>query len=107
MSRMKMKPKEPIPDFKTIEEEREFWHTHDFIDYLDEFKPVKLKFSKKALSKEVMVHIDPTTLAELKKRAKARGIPSLDDFIFVWILERLEQEKKAESQTEKAEARTG
>ena len=31
-----------IPSFANIEEEAEFWDTHDFTDYMDETWPVKV-----------------------------------------------------------------
>ncbi len=42
----RMKPKEPIPEFKSRQEEAEFWDTHDLADYWDEFKPVKVRFAR-------------------------------------------------------------
>lgn len=29
-----------IPEFDSVEEEREFWDTHDFADYVDDTEPV-------------------------------------------------------------------
>ena len=37
-----------IPEFKTREEEAEFWDTHDFTEYQDGFRPVELRFDKAA-----------------------------------------------------------
>lgn len=37
--------KSRIPKLKTIEDEAAFWDTHSFADYLDELKPVKVKFA--------------------------------------------------------------
>ena len=31
---------DPIPHFETDEEAAEFWDTHSFVDYFDEFEPV-------------------------------------------------------------------
>lgn len=36
--------KEPI--FKSIEEEAEFWDTHDTEEFADEFEPVEVKFAR-------------------------------------------------------------
>ncbi len=43
---MKTKLKK-IPEFKTIEEEAEFWDTHDSTEYIDWTKAVKVSFSLK------------------------------------------------------------
>ncbi len=34
-----------IPDFSSIEEEAEFWDTHDCTDFLDESKPFDVRVS--------------------------------------------------------------
>ena len=31
-----------IPAFNSIEEEAEFWDTHSFVDYLDDFEPLNV-----------------------------------------------------------------
>ena len=49
MAMQKERKKSRIPEFKTIEEEAEFWDTHDTTDYEDEFKPVKVRFGGQAL----------------------------------------------------------
>jgi hypothetical protein len=43
MPRKKLKP---IPDFKTEDEERDFWAAHDATDYFDFTKQVHLDLSK-------------------------------------------------------------
>ena len=39
-----VKRKEPIPEFKSREEEATFWDTHDIADYWDNFAPVDIGF---------------------------------------------------------------
>lgn len=34
-----------IPDFKSVEEETEFWDRHDSTDFLDALRPVRVRFS--------------------------------------------------------------
>lgn len=81
------KQKEPIPEFKTYEEEAAFWDTHDLSDYWDEFRPVKVRFAKH-LSEGITIRLDPETLAKLRARAKEAGVrPST--LIRLWVLERL------------------
>jgi hypothetical protein len=38
--------KDPIPRNASREELAKFWDTHDFTDYLDELKPIKVTFAK-------------------------------------------------------------
>ncbi len=39
-----MKPKKPLPKFKSEAEERRFWSTHDSTDYLDWSKVKRVVF---------------------------------------------------------------
>lgn len=83
--------KSPIPEFASIEEEAEFWDTHDTTDYEDEFKPVRVRFAKN-LSQGITIRLDPETLAELRTRAKEQGIGPTT-LIRMWILEHLRQQE--------------
>ena len=84
----RMKPKEPIPEFKSRREEAEFWDTHDLADYWDEFKPVKVRFAKN-LSEGITIRFDPETLARLREQARKKGmVPTI--LARMWILERLQ-----------------
>ena len=49
--------KSRIPEFKTIEEEAEFWDSHDLADYWDEFKPIKARFADKLFDR-VTIPVD-------------------------------------------------
>lgn len=42
-----------IPKFKSEEEEREFWLTHDVTDYFDWSKAQKVEFPNLKLSKKI------------------------------------------------------
>ena len=85
------RPREPapsrIPQFASIEEEAEFWDTHDTTDYEDEFKPVKLRVAKN-LSEGITIRLDPDTLDQLRSRAHDQGIGPTT-LARMWILERL------------------
>ena len=62
-----------IPEFKNYEEEAKWWETHNLADYQDEFKTVKVRFSKN-LSAGLNIRLDPTTLTQLRKEANKKGI---------------------------------
>jgi predicted DNA binding CopG/RHH family protein len=90
-----MKRKEPIPEFKSWEEEAEFWDTHDLSDYWDDFKPIKVRFAKNlSLSHGITVRLDSGTLIALRQAAKKMGIGPTT-LARMWIIERLR--KPAES----------
>ena len=76
-----------IPEFGSIEEEAEFWDTHDTTDFEDEFKPVKVRFAKN-LSEGITVRLDAETLAELRSQAHEKGIGPTT-LARMWILEHL------------------
>ena len=78
-----------VPEFATREEEAEFWDTHDITDYLDELKPVQVRFSKR-LTTGITVRLTPEALVKMKLLARQKGVgPST--LARMWILERLEQ----------------
>jgi hypothetical protein len=89
--------RKPVPEFRSREEEAAFWDTHSLADYWDEFTPVKVRFAKN-LSEPLTVRLDPETLAELRSRAKAKGVGPTT-LARMWLLEHLQQERKASSGT--------
>jgi hypothetical protein len=93
----KMRPKEPIPKFNSYEEEREFWDTHDFADYWDDFDSVDLRFSPD-LKSVLTFPIDAETLDQLQKAASSRGV-EIDTLLNSWIHEHLEAEHATASST--------
>lgn len=83
--------KEPLPDFQSREEMAKFWDTHDFTDYMDEFKPVRVRFAKK-LSEGITIRLDAETLSELRSRAREKGVGPTT-LARMWVLEHLHQER--------------
>jgi len=83
--------KNKIPKFKNIQEEAEFWDTHDFTDYTDGFKPVEVRFAKN-LSEGITVRLDSWSLSRLRSLADHRGLGPTT-LARMWILEQL---RKAE-----------
>jgi predicted DNA binding CopG/RHH family protein len=88
----KQHKKDPIPENVSREELAKFWDTHDFTDYLDEMKPVKVKFAKN-LSHIVAVRLDTDTLNKLETQAEKKGIGTTT-LIRMWLLEHLEEQEK-------------
>jgi hypothetical protein len=81
--------KSKIPDFRSREEEAEFWDTHDFTEFLDETRPVKLRVSRR-LSEGLTVRLDRRDREELERRATEQGIgPST--LVRMWIKDHLRQ----------------
>lgn len=90
--------KRSIPQFKSKEEEAKFWNTHDFTDYQDEFKPVRVRFAKN-LSQGITIRLDPDTLTTLRSQAHEKGVGPTT-LARMWILEHLR--KRGRRSTPKA-----
>jgi hypothetical protein len=88
-----------IPEFKSREEEAEFWDTHDFTDFLDESWPVEIRVGDEfrarvearggARAPERRTNRrDRADRAALDREARARGIgPST--LVRMWIKDHL------------------
>ena len=87
MTAKKEKVKGSIPEFKSIEEEAEFWDTHDTTDYEDEFKPVQVRFAKN-LTAGLTLRLDHETMAKLGKVARGKRMPPTS-LVHLWVLEHL------------------
>ena len=87
---MTEKKSRAIPEFKSIEEEAEFWDKHDTTEFEDSFKPVRVRFAKN-LSQGITVRLDPETLAELRSLATEMGIGPTT-LARMWILEQMRRE---------------
>ena len=81
-----------IPEFKSREEEAEWFDTHDMADYQDEFKTVKVRFAKN-LSQGITIRLDPTTLVKLRTQAHEKGLGPTT-LIRMWILEHLKERER-------------
>ena len=76
-----------IPVFASREEEAHWWDNHSVADYLNEFKPVKVRFAKN-LSQGITIRFHFQTLTKLRSSAKKKGIGPTT-LARMWILERL------------------
>lgn len=66
----------PIPRFKTEDEEREFWATHDSTDYVDWSAAKRVIFPNLQLTKKpISLRITTSLLARVKQIANKRDIP--------------------------------
>jgi predicted DNA binding CopG/RHH family protein len=80
-----------IPEFKSRQEEAEFWDTHSITDFLDELKPVKVTFAKN-LSEGITIRLDPHTMTTIRAEARAKGMGPTT-LIRMWVMERMGQHK--------------
>ena len=81
-----------IPKFKSEEEEREFWETHDSTDYINWNKAEKITFSNlKPSVKKISLRLPETMLEELKLLANKRDVP-YQSLLKIFLAERIEKE---------------
>jgi len=79
--------KRSIPEFKSREEEAQFWDTHSAADYWQESQPVKVRFARN-LSEGITIRLDPETMREVREQARQKGLGPTT-LIRMWVLERL------------------
>jgi hypothetical protein len=81
--------KNRIPTFSTVEEEAEFWDTHDSAEFEDEFEDVEdVKFIGVRRDGTVILWLEPEAVEALTQRAKEQGTGPAA-LARAWILERL------------------
>jgi predicted DNA binding CopG/RHH family protein len=87
-----------IPEFKSVDEELEFWDTHSAVEFLDRDSVVDIDASKarenrdKRLTQQISLRFSHRILERTKSRAQMLGVP-YQTLIQLWIAERLENEE--------------
>ena len=82
-----------IPEFRSIEEEAEFWETHDLTEFEDEWEEVTdVEFVRAYVPNSIVVQFDAQTVAALRERALARQI-GISTLIREWVADRLRAEE--------------
>ena len=78
-----------IPAFGSIEEEAEFWDTHDSTDFEGEWEPVDVEVSPSLRNRFfVRAEVDQTTLRRVRELARAQNLET-GDLVRRWIEEGL------------------
>lgn len=86
---MKRKKNSRIPKFKSLEEEAEFWDTHSFVDFEDEFEDVDIVVELQKPAEETLIlRIQKSLKKQLAAIAKKQGI-SVSSLSRMWLMERL------------------
>ena len=85
------KQRKKIPSFKSEEEERAFWETHDSTDYLDWTQAQQVIMPNlKASTKTISLRLPQHLLDSIKAAANARDVP-YQSLIKVWLQEKLHE----------------
>lgn len=90
---MQKKKLKSIPRFKSEDEERDFWATHDSTDYFDYSRPIKMDFSRlKFTTRPVTVRLPLEVLSGLRRLANRRDVP-YQSLMKIFLAERIAQEQ--------------
>lgn len=87
-----MKKLKPIKPFKTLEEEANFWDTHDISPFFDN-KKVSLKdleLIEKEKKEVLVIRIQKSIKKKIEKIAKAKGV-NPTTLSRMWLIEKLGQ----------------
>jgi len=88
------RPLKPIPVFKSEDEEREFWATHDSTEYIDWSKARMVRFPKlRPSSTAISVRLPDTLLTELKLLANERDVP-YQSLLKLYLADRVGEERE-------------
>jgi len=84
--------KQKVPTFKTEDEEREFWASHDSADFIDWSKAKRTAFPNlKPSTKTISLRLPESIIAALKVMANKRDVP-YQSLLKVFLAERVEEE---------------
>ena len=95
---MPKKRRKSIPRFRTEAEERQFWATHDTVDYIDWSEAKRAVFPRLRPSTEtICLRLPAPLLADLKTLANERDVP-YQSLLKVYLAEQVRQERAAAGQ---------
>lgn len=79
-----------IPKFKSLEEEANFWDSHSFADYWDEFEDVKVIVDlKKPRDETLIVRLQKSLKNHLERIARSKGL-NVSTLARMWLIEKLQ-----------------
>jgi predicted DNA binding CopG/RHH family protein len=85
--------KRPIPLFATEDAERDFWRTHDTVEYFDYNKAVRAIFPElKPSTTTISLRLPASMLEEFKALANERDVP-YQSLMKVFLAERIARER--------------
>ncbi|MDO8140108.1 MAG: BrnA antitoxin family protein [Candidatus Brocadiales bacterium] len=81
-----------IPKFKTEDEEREFWSTHDSTEYIDYSKAKRTLFPNlKPTTRTISIRLPESLIEKLKVLANKRDVP-YQSLLKVLLAEKVDEE---------------
>ena len=90
----RQKPEKVVPRFKSEDEEREFWSSHDSLDYVDWSKAKSVTLPRlKPSTATISLRLPESLLDELKVLANQRDVP-YQSLLKIFLAERIEYERR-------------
>ena len=87
--------KKAIPSFKTEDEERDYWASHDSTEHVDWSSARRVLFPNlKPSLKTISIRLPQSMIDELKVLANRRDVP-YQSLMKVFLAERIEQELRS------------
>lgn len=81
-----------IPKFKNENQEREFWASHDLVDYFDVSQPLKVSLANlRPSTKTITIRLPEFLLNTLKTLAHKKDIP-YQSLLKVFLAEKVKEE---------------
>ncbi len=83
-----------IPEFRSEDQEREFWATHDSTEYIDWSRARRTSFPKlKPSLRTISLRLPVSMITDLKVLANRRDVP-YQSLLKMFLAERLDQERR-------------
>lgn len=97
------KVKERIPDFRSEDEEREFWAKHEVVDYFDWANSVPGSFpALKPSTQTISLRLPKALLDDLKTLANERDVP-YQSLLKLYLAEGVARERSRRRRTSQAD----
>ena len=94
---MPIAKKKPIPEFRSEDEEGQFWADHDSTEFIDWNTAKRRKFSNlKPTLRTISLRLPVSMIEDLKILANKRDVP-YQSLLKVFLAERLEKERRRAS----------
>ena len=94
---MPIAKKKPMPEFRSEEEERQFWACHDSTEFIDWSTAEPRKFPNlKPSLRTISLRLPVSMIEDLKILANKRDVP-YQSLLKVFLAERLERERRRAS----------
>ena len=91
-----MRKKKAIPEFKSEEQEREFWASRDSAEYVDWSRAERVRLANlRPTTRTISIRLPEPMIARLKVLANKRDVP-YQSLLKMYVAEKIEEELRTE-----------